>query len=175
MLVVRAWPSHPPAGRPHIVDGWRRVPVDDYDYRGLCALGADVVSMDWDTAVSREDLALFCAAAAGSPSRVLVAPMRNYRATPAPWNLVRYTPGGNYESVEPGEQAHLFGFGMVYLPAALLAGWDAAHGEGAKMTDQAFAAWHHETVSMTVDIDWRVRPVHLHYPEAQTGVIPDAA
>ncbi len=169
MLVVRAWPDDPPAGRPHVVDGWRRVPVNDYDYRPLCSLGCDVVSMDWDTAVGREDLRQFAATAAASPARVLVAPVRNYRAEPPPWNLVRYGETGNYDPVAEGEAAHLFGFGLVYLPAALLAAWDADHGAGAKMTDQAFAAWHHETVSAEVGVCWAVRPVHLHYPESASG------
>jgi len=173
MLVVRAWPTDPPAGRPHVVDGWQRVPVDHYDYRPLCRLAGDVVSMDWDTAISAEDLGAFCDMAGAYRSDVLVAPMRIYRAQPAPWNLAVVDELHGAQRVETGGAAHLFGFGMVYLPGRLLARWDAAHEDGAPMTDQAFASWHHEKVSEQVRVAWHIRPVHLHYPAAGTGRIED--
>src|SRR6266702_5458872 len=94
MIVVRAWPGQPPPGRPHVIDGWPRVPVDDYDYRALAGHG-DVISMDWDTAASREQLVEFARQAAAHPGQVLVAPMRMYGRDPAgSWNLARFDEQG---------------------------------------------------------------------------------
>ena len=173
MLVVRAWPEHPPAGRPHVVDGWRRVPVDDYDYRGLAGAGQNLISLDWDTAVAIEDLREFASCAAASPAQVLVAPVRTYYGPhPGQWNLATWD-GQVYPGTgDPPASADLFGFGMVYLPAAMIAGFIAGR-PGDPMVDQSFAAWHYINHG-PASVHPSVRPVHLHYPQAQTGVLDDA-
>lgn len=168
MIVVRSWPRHPRnPDQPRVVDDLRRVYVDDYDYRPLVELGDDVVQLDWDTAASLEDLNVFADRARRAPERVLVAPCRVYpdsrAGLSAPvWNLKRYLTGEQATRyAREGEDAHLFGFGMVYLPAALIRGYVEAW-PGKPLGDIAFAQWHYRTVGEAA-VAWDVRPVHLHY------------
>jgi hypothetical protein len=172
MMIVRAWPDNPPPGRPHVIDGWRRVPVDNYDYRGLAGLDDDVVSMDWDTACHVEDLRAFCARALEEPERCLAAPMRMYREGPhsrlGDWNLCTYDERQIEVRSPEGGIAHVFGFGMVYLPRKLIRGFIAARPDE-PMRDAFFGWWHHHEVEREVRVSWDIRPVHLHYPEAERG------
>jgi len=151
------------------VDGWRRVIVDDYDYRGLAGVGDDVISLDWDTAVGDEDLRLFAGQAAASPGDVLVAPVRTYYGPKAgQWNLAD-ADGNILGTGTP--RAQVFGFGMVYLPARLLAAYTGQQ-PGVKLTDMWFASWHLDRVDPRgAAVCWAVRPVHLHYPAAISGTI----
>ena len=74
--------------------------------------------------------------------------------------------------VETGEPTcHLFGFGMLYLPRALIAGFVEEFRTGldaglVSFGDTAFAGWHHRTVRAETPIAWDVRPIHLHYSTA---------
>jgi hypothetical protein len=165
MLVVRAWPDHPPHGHARIEDGWPRVAVDGYDYRGLADLGEDVISLDWDVAVSREDLHAFAGHARAQPGRVLYAPYRAYGQAPGwVWAAKVYLADGmQMRYVDERDQfCHLFGFGMIYLPAPLIKGFIAAN-PGKVMDDISFSGWHYRNVARETPIDWPVRPVHLHY------------
>ena len=179
MIIVRAWPYNPvAAGRPHVDDGWLKVPVDDYDYRALAETGEDVLTLDWDTAVSREDLLAFAGHAQARPGRILTAPCRLYRrGLPARWNVSLYDrarPEGFVTAAEGTELVHATGFGMVYLPRDLLAGYVAAN-PGRPMTDLSFCWWHHHEAEPFLRVDWSVRPVHLHYPECEDGTFGQAA
>lgn len=178
MRLVRSFPAHPPAGRNFVVDDAERaVNRDDgrwrYSYRALADVGDDLINLDWDVAVSREDLVAFAKAARSQPDLVLIAPTLVYQDSRAGlpgtvWSMRRYEPSGALRQVAAGEPAcHLFGFGMLYLPAALIdafcsrfaAELDAGT---VRFDDTAFAGWHHRTVGEAA-IDWSVRPVHLHY------------
>lgn len=169
MITVRAWPDRPPPGRARIEDAFPRVPVDDYDYRALTGLGQDVISLDWDIAVGLEELTAFAARAARDPTRPLAAPCRLYcdgdYPMPVPqWNARVYERGGrDLRYVAPGEPVcHLFGFGMVYLPAAALSAYAGTH-PGKRLDDTSFSGWWYTAHGLT-ELDWAVRPVHLHYP-----------
>src|SRR5262245_21056937 len=124
MRLVRSWPLHPPAGRARVEDDAYRLYNDNYEYRGLADLDDDVLHIDWDIAVSKEDLTAFAAKARQTPDRVLVAPCPLYPdtrpgLTGATWNCRRYsdTSRSAMRYIERGEPTcHLFGFGMVYLP-----------------------------------------------------------
>jgi hypothetical protein len=174
MRVIRSWPADPPAGHARIIDGFERVLTPPFDYAPLAGLGADVLHLDWDTAVSPEDLRLFADRAAAAPGRVLVAPVRCYpgslhgtvpRALPAPvWNCRVYD-GGSLRHVTPQDATcDLFGFGMVYLPADLTAAGAAECArQGVTMSDISFSGWHHRHAG-PAGICWDVRPVHVNYP-----------
>jgi hypothetical protein len=167
VLLIRAFPARPRTDRAHVVDSAPRIAVDDYDYRGLLGAGDDVLLLDWDIAVSREDLQAFAALARRAPDRVLAAPYPIYPDTrpglrAVTWPMRRYD-GGRLRYVATGEPAcHLFGFGMTYLPAALIAAFCAAH-PAANFDDTAFAGWHYRHVRQEVPIAWDIRPVHLNY------------
>jgi hypothetical protein len=171
--LVRSFPEQVPAGRNYVVDDAPRLLNRDHDYRGLIDLADDVIQLDWDTAVGREDVEVFAKRARDHPDRVLVAPVliypgakRSGLTTPV-WNCRRYLPGGaavRYCTPED-PAAHLFGFGMVYLPAELLAGFGRVLGSARfpRFGDMEFARWHHQHVTAEAEIAWDVRPVHLHF------------
>jgi hypothetical protein len=175
MLLVRSWPQHPPAGRNRVEDDAVRLLNDNYDYRGLAAFGDDVVHVDWDTAVSREDLVTFAEIARRHPEQVLVAPVPVYADSRkglrrTVWNLLRYEGADRTRYLQAGEPfCHLFGFGMVYLPHVLLVAAEDAFADqpGVVFSDIAFAGWHHQNVNAEVPVAWDVRPVHLHYRISQ--------
>lgn len=178
MRVVRSWPALEPAGHARVIDSFERVLTPPFDYFPLgvpAGLGQDVLHVDWDTAVSPEDLALFAARANEDPGRVLVAPMREYpgglhgttpRALSRPvWNCRVYE-GAHTRYVKPSDNcAHLFGFGMVYLPAKLVVAYCAeAAGAGETFSDIGFSGWHHVQVEREARLCWDVAPVHVNYP-----------
>lgn len=172
MLLLRSWPEQVPPGRPHVVDNIPRLHMRDYDYRGpLGEVDDDVLLIEWDLAVDKEDLAEFARRCRAGPERVLVAPYRLYhyssdRDRPAPiWVHRRYlgTPEtGQLIHVQPGDETcHLWGLGMTYLPhwiiQKFLVEW------GGPLTDGALSGWHYRHIEQDVPITWDIRPVHLHY------------
>jgi hypothetical protein len=165
MIVVRAWPDRPPPNRARVEDQWPRVRVDEYDYRRLADLGEDVISLDWDTAVGRDELRQFIQLARAAPEVPLVAPCLMYEGLPlATWNCRRWERGTKaMRFVEEGEPTcHLFGFGMVYLPARWIKQY-VADNPGRILDDTSFSAWFHRVTCRETVITWNIRPVHLHY------------
>lgn len=169
MKLIRSWPRIVPDARNYVWDDAPRLVVHGYDARALADVGDDVLLLEWDIAVSRDDLVSFAEAAAQDPQRVLVAPYRLYPPAyglrEAIWSP-RRMPGN--VPVEPGEAVcHLFGFGMTYLPGKLLRGfaddWLVRNPAG-NLTDETFSRWHYDRApDRDVPICWDVRPVHLHY------------
>lgn len=175
MKLIRSWPDPLPQGRNHVVDDAPRMLNSNYSYLGLADIGDDLIQLDWDTAVSREDLTVFAALAREQPDRVLVAPVPVYPDSRRGldgtiWNLRRYTDGETrMRYVQTGElTCHLFGFGMVYLPQALIRAFVDAHSADIeagriRFDDSSFAGWHHRNVQAETWIAWQVRPIHVHY------------
>jgi hypothetical protein len=170
--LIRSFPADIPPGRNYVIDDAPRLINAGHDYRGLIELADDIVQLDWDTAVSREDLVTFAKAARSDPERVLVAPVLVYPSPKRPglstpvWNVRRYHPGDMaMRYCREGEAAHLFGFGMVYLPGGLLEAFGRVLGTpvAPRFGDMEFAGWHHKHVESEATVLWDVRPVHLHY------------
>jgi hypothetical protein len=173
MRLIRSFPDPTPEGRNYIVDDAERVLNTGYSYRGLVAVGDDLIHLDWDMAVSREDLERFATRARQAPDRVLVGPQRvdvgdgrRHLREPV-WNMRRYV-GPAMEHVPTGAPTcDLYGFGMVYLPGKLLRAfedrWRAELDDGSvRFDDTGFAGWTTKEQG-PAEIDWSVRPVHLHY------------
>lgn len=150
-----------------MIDDATRIPVDDYDYRALVDLDDDVLLLDWDMAVHRDDLEKFALRAGRTPGRVLVAPYVAYPDTRPglrrpTWTMRRYD-GAQLRYVETGEPTcHLFGFGMTYLPRARILAFANANPE-TRFDDTAFAGWMYRKTGWEVPITWDIRPVHLNY------------
>jgi hypothetical protein len=173
MRLVRSFPEQIPAGRNYVVDDAERLINHDHDYRGLIDLADDIIQLDWDTAVGWEDVETFAKRTRAAPDRVLVAPVPVYpspkrRGLDRPvWNVRRYLPGemAMRYCTPDDASAHLFGFGMVYLPAEILAQFGRVLGGPAapRFGDMEFAGWHHRHIAAEAAIAWDVRPVHVHY------------
>lgn len=174
LLLVRSWPLNPPPGHARVEDGVIRVLIDNFDYRPLVEVDDDVVHLDWDTAVSLEDVREFAGLARAHPSHPLVVPMREYpggmhgaetrKLTRPTWNVKRYD-GQMTRYAEPGEATcHLFGFGMVYLPKSLVVEHAAALDPGVPFTDVGFSGWWSRNGERSAYCVWSIHPIHLNYP-----------
>ena len=170
MRLIRSWPADPPAGRARVDDSIERLVMDGYDYRVLGGVADDVLLLEWDIAVGRDELARFAARACSEPGRVRVAPYPIYRSTvglhdiPEPvWPMRRYTEGEqSARFVQPTDShCHLFALGMTYLPGtvvrAFLDDWPG------HFSDVSFSGWHYRNVEREVPIDWDCLAVHLNY------------
>lgn len=174
MRLIRSFPATIPFGRSYIVDDAERHLNEDYSYRGLAAYGDDLIHLDWDMAVGREDLEHFAEHAREEPDRVLVGPQRvdvgdGRRGLTRPmWNMRRYLgPDRMVGSVPGDEECDLYGFGLVYLPGKLLRAfedhWRAELDAGTvRFDDTGFAGWTSTEVG-PARMCWHVHPVHLHY------------
>lgn len=168
MIVVRAWPDSPPPGRPYVVDSWPRTRVDDYNYVGLADLGDDVIVADWDTAFDLRELQGFADRCRGvTVPRVVPCLMYqdgdNDLAGPV-WNAKVYERSGqSMRYVAEGEPVcDLFGFGLTYLPHKLIVAFMETW-PGKVMDDMSFSGWWYRESGRQTELDWGVRPVHVHY------------
>jgi hypothetical protein len=182
VILIRSYPPEPvPQRRNYVVDNLPRFVMGDFDYGGLQNYCDDVLLLEWDIAVSKEDLAVFIEHAKADPERVLIAPYRVYQPTsyddelPRPvWVHRRYNGSdrpradtASMRHVQPGDSgAHLWGMGMCYLPFEVLkrftTEWPGMFNDG------TFSNWHNVHVEPEARIDWDVHPVHLHYPIERT-------
>jgi hypothetical protein len=157
--LVRSWPAAVPPQRAHVVDAIEHLTIDGYDYSPLRQAHDDVLLLEWDIAVSQEDLRAFAEQAQASPEDLLVAPYRLYPEGSG-WPVPVWAHRRDYLTfVEEGEPTCvMFGLGMIYLPKRLIDAFD-----GQVFDDGRFSEWHHSTVGKPVPIAWNVRPVHLNY------------
>lgn len=149
-----------------MVDQLDRVVIDNHDYRALEGLDDDVLLLEWDIAVGKEDLESFARQAKATPAGVLVAPYLLY--TPEPVWAHRSWPGGlTPEGASPvytgAAFCNLFGLGMAYLPRALIQGF-CSSGWANHFGDVEFSTWHYHNVKKEVPIAWAIQPVHLNHP-----------
>lgn len=165
MLILRSWPAKVQPGRPHVVDNLPRLIMTGYDYAPLATVEDDVLLLEWDIAVTREELIRFAEQALECPDEVLCAPYRLYVSTQSdrplrePVWVNRHADGRHVDTGDP--TCAFFGLGMTYLPRGLVRAFHAQN--DGQFTDMSFSAWHHENVRPTVPIAWDARPVHLHY------------
>lgn len=193
MRVIRSWPAKPPPHRPHVIDELERLTIDNYDYTPLgdvwvetpATHNASVVLLEWDIAVDPVDLTTFAARAAAEPRQVRVAAYRLHDSAGPRW--VHRRVSGRHASgerwidyMEPF--CDYFGFGLVYLPAGLIAGfldapapargrppWAPDSYDDTRFTDQTFSTWlRWRTSHGPVPIDWDIPVVHLNGPPLKT-------
>lgn len=170
MKLLRSWPFRIPQYRAHVVDGIQHLVIDRFDYRNLDLVDDDVLLIEWDLAVSREDLAEFADRCRKAPECVLVAPYLLYNPDGPVWAHRRYREAPEPDYVYENEPiCHLFGFGLTYLPRDLVKAF--LETQPRTFTDTSFSEWHHANVEHPeVPIAWDIRPIHLHYklPEELT-------
>jgi len=170
--LLRSWPRRVPEGRAYVADGIERLVIDNCHYGPLAQIADDVLLLEWDVAVGREELETFARRAQRTPGRVLVAPYRIYYWTLSEpvWAHRRWDGTGTGTTVPQGAKpvatgdpfCNLFGLGLVYLPRALVAGY-FRDGFAAHFGDVEFSMWHHWRVAEEVPIAWECPAVHLNY------------
>lgn len=176
--IVRSWPKEPFAGNPRCDDLIKRVYTDPYDYAPLANLGTSVIHLDWDMAVSIEDLRHFAEHARMNPDECLVGPYRLYpggmnRGQPRDhigelWAAFRYADDMSCRrNIGYGDSVcDQFGFGMVYLPAWAISGF-VADNPDTLFDDIGFSSWYTAKAGPS-EICWHVSPVHMNYPAPAT-------
>lgn len=184
MKLVRSWPDVIPEGRSYVVDDIPRFimgrDTPQYDYRGLVDLNDDIVLIEWDIAIGGMELATFMNRAAAEPHRVRVAPYvlyrrgNNGRSPHSSFYCHRIREAGTRTWVRGPQDTHchMFGFGLIYLPADLIRRFVAQLAPGGKFGDTEFSRWHMRNAThRNVPIDWDCHAVHLHYvtPEVPNG------
>jgi hypothetical protein len=165
MKVYRSWPKNPPHSRNHVEDNIPRIYIDNYD---LLDSPDDLpdngfILLEWDIAVSPEDLEAFWHHARSVSTRVLVAPYRLYPVStglehPVWAHRVADDPERWIEYSE--RWCDYFSLGMVYLPPGVISRYARTN---QRMTDTMFASWYRKTYDVQTYVDWSVHPVHLHY------------
>jgi hypothetical protein len=185
MKLVRSWPAEIPEGRGYVVDDIPRFVMGgegdrQFDYRRLADLDDDIVLIEWDIAVGAESLALFMARAKDAPEQVRVAPYLLYRGgdregrPQIPFYVHRIRDPGTRTWVRGPEDAYcnMFGFGLIYLPKAMIQAFLAQLPAKQNFGDTEFSRWHMRSAPRhlrNVPIDWDVPLVHLHY---KTPAVP---
>lgn len=171
MKVVRSWPAVVPRDRCYVEDTLPRFVMKDYDYRGLGDLHDDVLLVEWDMAVHREEFEAFLDVVRSDPADVAVAPYKVYTPTARAeefkqpkWVMRRYSDSREQSlrfCTPEDTHCHLFGLGLTYLPRELIRAFlDDWPGH---FNDASFSGWHYRNVKQETPIAWDVRPVHLHY------------
>lgn len=142
-----------------------------YDYRCLADIDDDIVLIEWDIAAGGDQLEEFMGRAKADPEQVRVAPYLLYpRSTgaKAPFYVHRVRgPGANhYVRGTEDEWCSYFGFGLVYLPRALVQAFIPTLSPRSKFSDTTFSYWHWRHAPREVrrvPIDWDLHVIHLHY------------
>lgn len=176
ILVVRSWPEPEPPGHPKVVDKLPRFAIHNnkFDYRRIVEYKRDVIQLDWDTAVSPEDLHKFASYANEDREHCLVAPCRVYpggmRGTATrmiskvQWNAYKFNRDNTSRRLvnKDDKDADHWGFGMVYLPYK----WIKAYVDESSrpLDDISFSSWYYIKAG-PARITWDIIPVHLNFPE----------
>lgn len=174
-------------GRPVVWDPRHCEPfyLAGYNYKPLLeSMTADMVVIEWDLAVSKEDRARFGRHCQDAPQVIHVAPYPHYGYKPGGWDhgWVHRNDGLLSGSITEGEpDCQFFGFGLIYFPLRIVRAFlddmarppgelAARYGEPVaallgeeSVTDVAFSAWHWAAQRQRVPVHWDVRPVHLNY------------
>lgn len=121
--------------------------------------------LEWDVALDRQGRDLFAANALERPDRVRVAP---YWLHPldgrGPTQVHR---GGGLPIPEGQTHADSFGLGCIYFPQSVLDEFlqdppPCGLVRKGVLNDVVFSDWHRAKHPGDVDVDWSVRPQHIH-------------
>lgn len=175
-----------------MVDDLPRVPVSNWDYRqALEGANDDLVLLDWDIAIEGPHLDRFMDRALAEPDRVRVAPYRissecwvHRIALPegpqpveavrrirelTPAQFQRLTTGLRWVTGPQDAECTHIGFGMVYLPLALIRAF--LRSCAGAVSDTSFSDWHWRTVGERIPIEWGIPVVHLHVPRRNSVMV----
>jgi hypothetical protein len=174
MKIVRSWPRNPPPWHPLIEDDCERVYIPGIDYSPLLDLDDDLIHLDWDVAVGRNELKRFADKCKAEPEIVRTAPYTTYKSRQYlnhPWRggkdqftVWHYSLGGQKVELLQGElNCNLTGFGLIYLPKLAFAGYMADKPDGEPAMDTPFCLWYLENTGRDIPVEWWVNAVHVNY------------
>lgn len=175
MKLVRSWPNNPPKEHPQVIDDCERVYIDAVDYRPLADLNDDVIHLDWDVAVGRNELRAFAEKCIAEPDVVRTAPTMMYGSrfwrsegsASRPWNggwMAHIQMPVGTRRMEYGEPyANFFGFGLVYLPYWTLKEFVSTLQGNEHFRDQNFCRWYYKETGEPVPVEWDTNAVHINY------------
>ena len=176
---IRSYPVVAPPHRPRVLDELPRFYQMDYDYAALGAYDRDIFLIEWDIACPQDEMDWFVTNALRHPHEVRVAAHRLYHIQSDPVWAHRVVSAQGQERWAWWQEpvCDYFAFGMIYLPRDLIRQFLAAPApergrspfvpegnpyEDCRFIDQTFSVWHKHRLGRRVEIDWSVRPVHLH-------------
>ena len=174
MRIIRSFCPSLADQRNWVKDDAERIENTGWDYKEILSFRDDIIQLDWDTAVSREQMFLFADFIKEEPDRCAVAPQYLYRQIDGViqskhWNVWYHEPGSDTTTLgelgqecKPGDPiSNEFGFGMVYLPKKMIEDYIRAYPTIA-FKDTSFSPWMRET-GQTGRICWEAASAHLHY------------
>ena len=164
--------------------------VDNYNYWDFftSVLDDDVIIIEMDMAISYDDRRRFEKYCREKPDIVHVAPYPHYGFKNT-YERVGWVHRNSVNcSVREGDEYCLYcGFGLIYLPLAMIRQFVQAINDGVWVKDDrehdfclglkyhetgepanfasdcTFSYWHASVIGDPVPVHWDVRPVHLHY------------
>lgn len=141
VVVVRTFPPEIPPNRDYVVDQKRRFYVQDYNLRGIEQIDADyLVILEWDIAISDEDLAFFQGEAAYSPDEIHVVPYRLKGANGYHWSPWVGDGRKDLRWINTGRgRCDGFGFGCTWIPVRALR--DYVRSTSDPLNDTNFSIW----------------------------------
>ena len=178
MKLIRSWPQDPPKNNhPYVHDNCERVYIPTIDYTPLLEVNDDVIQLDWDVAVGRDEIRRFAKKCLSEPDLVRIAPVMRYESRiwrgetygSRPWNEAYMAkvqmPVGRRQAVPGDLYCCEFGFSLTYLPRWTLEEFTNFAAEtGCQFRDREFADWYYvRTGRKGVPMEWDIYPVHLNY------------
>ena len=183
---MKVFRSRPPdrlitSDRAYVVDPLPQLVVGDYDLTSaLAEVDDDVLLLEWDLAVDRDQLLAFVDTARAEPDLVRVAPYRLYatyderlahemhglrfREPEDVWAHRVAVSAHAWRFIDEQDQTcDIFGLGVVWLPGKLIRRFIETKPPEWRFDDTTFSGWHQTTIGAPVPIEWECRPVHLHY------------
>jgi len=184
IVVVRSWPPEEWMfeNHPYVVDNARRVVInskrngDSYfvDYRPLYEVGQNMIHMDWDMAIGRNELRDFADRCRENPEKLRSAACRTYPTRQYQLGLdkTKQTEWHAWHSldpkveVKPGDPTCKWcSIALCYIPWSVWKPFVESYGDRKDCWASArgLANWYRDNVEDSIDLDWDTNVVHVNY------------
>ena len=182
--IVRSWPPEQwmLEDHPYVVDNARRVVINSKrkggtyftDYRPLYQVGQDMIHLDWDMAIGRDELRDFADRCRENPHKLRTMACRTYPTRRYQLGLdeTKQTEWHAWHSlnpkveVEPGDPyCKWFSFAAIYLPWSIWKPFVESFGDKRDIwcSARSLASWYHINVEDKIALDWETNIVHVNY------------
>lgn len=176
MKLVRSWPEDMTGleEHPRVLDNCERLYIPSIDYSPLLALDDNVLLLEWDVVVGKDELRAFARKCLDEPDEVRVAPTRQYntrqwrkekkRNFNEEWFVYKRLDIGR-RTLEYGEPyCNEFAFGVIYLPYWAIKGFMDSKQPTTPFIDRTFAIWFNKVTEFhPVPVEWDTNAIHMNY------------